>query len=299
MDMHISPTNYNCWINDPDSWIKRYVLKIRTRGEQTHAMAAGGSFDVYVKNNIIDTLDLPLAKMTWDSVEPQNLAWGQAAGRTLMDRYTGSGAFADLLLELGGAGFIRMESELRGILTGPTSLELEPVVGSLKMMVKPDLIVILKSGRLMIGDWKCNGFCSKRPFSPVPGYTKRYQGLGNFRGGVTHDDVSLGNVDGVIVDMSGCLMREARDECIQLCFGAWLSGCPVGTPFIGAIDRLVGQEFGNWSVARYRVVIGRNFQIPLFADLVRFYNLMLADQAWDTGRAAMLAMPDSTEYNWL
>jgi hypothetical protein len=180
-----------------------------------------------------------------------------------------------------------MESELRATVPGPDG---GPAVD---IMVKPDLLALLGSGRWLVGDWKVNGYVATRTVSPVAGYVKRYGNLG--RGGLIHDDVVILQSDGLVLDGGSQMLISVPDYGRQLCFGAWLAGVPVGTLFYGGIDSLVGRD----TVARYRFPIGRNFQLETWSQLTVFADLLARDLAWDADRVAVLRDADTTTYSWL
>lgn len=261
---YISPTSYSMWKKDRTAFYLRYCAdNPAPREPQTQPMAVGTAFDAYVKEHIVKNLkghlppEFEAAHILNHHVEPQVRDWAIDHGKRIFDFYCSCGALANLMLELQCALHEpRFEFQIEGRVSHSCAVGEVPILG------KPDVYFVTKGANHVILDWKVNGYCSKWPTSPAPGYVRLLPG------GKTHKDAQLMVIDGIVVNIA-CALED--DYAVQTCMYAWTLGEDVGSPFIVGIEQLVGQQ-GNQRVASHRTRIGKDFQIALFKDLVLMWT---------------------------
>jgi hypothetical protein len=271
---YLSPSGLNCWLKDRDEYYRRYLADTRwPRDPQTKPMAAGSAFDAFVKARIYKDLGLGVdASMELDAlmtaqVDPELRDWGWDVGRELFDWYVSVGGLADVMLLCAGASDVRMEFEVRGLVTGPSESK---AIGSVTLMGKPDLVVYRGEGRPVILDWKVNGYCSSRKPSPRRGYVNTRPG------GRSHRDAVVG------VDSGGDMRNLAQgidgDWGRQLAIYSWVMGAAVGEEWFCCIDQLcLGPDRDRWELAQHRGVVLAGEQHATWAACV---------ECWDRGWVA-------------
>src|SRR4030042_359925 len=110
MISHISPTALSKWENDREDFYISYLAKVRPPSvPQTQAMAVGSAFDAYVKSSLHRDLFGDDPKYSLDAlltaqVDKSVLDWAHTAGRHVFNCYKFTGAYDELLVELGQAG---------------------------------------------------------------------------------------------------------------------------------------------------------------------------------------------------
>lgn len=238
-------------------------------------MAAGSSFDAFVKNRIhIDVFGVPATlgsdydfeKIFESQVEPHCRDEARALGKYLMDIYVSSGAYGELIREILESDLApQMEFSITGTINGVT------------LTGKPDLRYFTKSGVHVIGDWKVNGAVSKHGVSPVQGYKI-----------VRPKDVSHKKFEAL--DFRGLTINKhyledfSPDWATQLCIYAWVLGeQPGDSEFVVRMEQLACRPPGlrdptlKVQVATHVARISDRFQM----DVMR--RLMEMNDALSTG----------------
>jgi len=286
---YLSPTGISTYRKNPEQFYLDYLAPIdRVREPQTQPMAIGSSFDAYVKNYVHEKLfgkghD---PKYAFDNIFEAQVSqewrdWARLHGMYLFDIYEKSGALADLMLELSQAINIpQFEIEVMGAVhsdrakqgdpgrAGETGTEREAktmVRGGVTFLGKPDVFYINKFGSHVILDFKVNGYLSRTPVSPMPGYVRLRR---DRKKAGKHDDCRLLMHNGTLINGAGFLEQTNIDWATQLSVYAWLLGCTVGEDFIAAIDQICcapnGSEFPDIRIAEHRMRVGADFQHDTF-----------------------------------
>lgn len=262
------------------------VLAAKMRREQTKPMSVGSAFDAFIKSKI--SLDLigtegEIIEHTVNILEDgvavkrktlgpkfnkellflsqvdatlQEEAWqtGEYCCRT----YIESGAYGDLVIELERAnGEIRMEASVMGtvgdcVVNGRKGV---PLLG------KPDLVFyVVKTGqqsngqpeegrRVVVVDWKINGYYGKGNTSPTKEYIRcntvdgrDVEDMEKGIGGVgrrmdLHKGVVLGNVDGLVYNMASFMNEVSTTWADQLTIYGWLMGAHIGERVLVGIEQ--------------------------------------------------------------
>jgi hypothetical protein len=263
----MSPTSIELWESDEGKEIfygKYLSDKAPDREPQTQPMAVGSAFDAYAKSflhkelmgNYGDQDAYRLDVIFEKQVEEHNRSFALDAGKKVWDFYKASGALADLMLDLRKAsGEPKFETEVLGTVDGV------PLLG------RPDIYWTIKNQdgeeRVVIFDWKVNGYMSQRTTSPKAGYLRLLQ-IGKDFG--PHKNAQPSEKDGLKINIGSWFERIDRVWAKQLSIYAWLVGkmvdehwtcCP--RPFVAAIDQIVGPATGM-RVATHRGVVSVEFQ---------------------------------------
>lgn len=269
MKDYISPSQLMLFEKDLDSYYLKYLVSDVARDPQTSAMAVGSAFDAYVKAFLAERLysvgdprrdEFELGRLLEIQCEDAVRDRAVVDGLIVFEEYKRSGALSDLMLEIkAGDGEPRMETELRGRVKGV----------DIDLLGKPDLYWYTKSGKLVVKDWKVNGFYSKA--SPRSGYV-RIRGSGSTRGLAKN----IGMVDGITYNLSGLEVSGLPVWAVQLCIYAWLIQVKdgvVGDDFFVGIEQLV------WSGGKMRTAchcgrIGVAWQEELRGRLANMYRML-------------------------
>lgn len=272
---YLSPTSIDLFWQDREAFYHRYLSEIRpARDKQTPPMAIGSAFDTYVKCDLYRKFHGTVPP-EWEfdyifekQVEPQNRDWARKHGKFAYYKYEQSGALADLLLELEQAiGTPHFELDLQGLVYGD-------LVDGIPLLGKPDLYFTNKAGRVVIYDWKVNGYCSKYNTSPAKGYLcqKGHKETG------PHKDCLLMDRDGLVINGRHFLEDVDPKWGAQLAVYGWLCGESIGAEFITGIDQLVcnpsGADVPTITVAKHRVLVGTQFQKQLWDNIKRMWYLI-------------------------
>lgn len=281
---YLSPTAISQWQTDQQEYYLRYLAEERPdKFPQTQPMAVGSAFDAYIKSHLSGRLFGPSASPDFKfetifekQVEPQNRDWALTAGKHCFESYKQSGALADLLLDLQQAkSEPRFEFEVQANVSdgGP----FVPLLG------KPDVWFQNKDGGHVILDWKVNGYMSRSPVSPAPGYIRVRDGWISGKSSKKHPDAVVMSHKGMLINVAQYLEDANPDWANQLAIYAWIMGEPVGGDFIVAIDQLCCRPvIGNFSgscapqvrVAEHRTRIKPDFQIKLFAVIKKMWEIV-------------------------
>lgn len=246
-------------------------------------------------------------------VEPHNRDWAWEHGKYCFEQYKSAGCLADLMTELKQAqGEPRFEFDLLGVVGGerePVSRvlglekenpkttgvsitvidgEQEPTVverelpGCMKgvpFLGKPDCHFHNAKGASIILDFKVNGYCSKWPQSPKPGYL-RMRSEGKFNHG-QHKKCHPMMFKGMLINIANKLNDVDESWAAQLSIYAWLLGEPIGSEFIVGIDQLscnaVKYTPPQIRIAEHRALIDKQFQINLFEQAAHCWEVINSD----------------------
>jgi hypothetical protein len=263
---YLSPNSLRTWIEDPEKYYCTYMAVNRMpRTPQTGPMAIGSAFDAFVKSHLHQGLyghygadiDHPCGErgpaylpdlIFRDQVAPEHHSWAWEAGREVFDGYVKSGALTELLREMEGSNDVSFELTL----TDAVSCS----IGSVTFLGKPDVFFRTASGRVVVLDWKVNGYFSKA--SPKPGAVRP-----------VHKDSILKVIDGITVNIGHPLEIVDVTWANQCTIYAWLLGAPIGSDFIIGIEQLCGEK--GTRIVSHRSLVSRNYQVELFAQ---------AEEAW-------------------
>lgn len=258
---YLSPTSFALFEKDPEEFYKRYLSERRfPREPQTIQMALGSAFDYIVKKYLTDALQArllnPSAALPDAQIEPQNLPDAMTIGQSIFDFYQRSGALASTVLMI--VDKARFEFSVTGNIAG--------AAGSVPLNGRPDAYFYSgpDGGVPVVLDWKVNSWV--RGVSPKAGYVESF-GFDGARG--QHKRATPAFHAGVLINLNG--PDGAIEWCDQLCVYGWLLGVPVGTPFIGAIDQLVGPA-NEPRCAKHRFLIGRDYQLRLHERYVNVWK---------------------------
>ncbi len=240
-------------------------------------MSIGSAFDAYVKSDIYSNLfgsriigsPYEFETIFEKQVEKQHRNWARIHGRYVFDRYKASGALADLMLELNGAiGEPKFEFDLQAEVRG-----MDKTISGVVFLGKPDLHFTNKQNLSVILDWKVNGYVSKWPTSPKPGYVCKKPGWS------MHKDCDRVLHKGMYINRATTMDKVDAGWAAQLSIYSWLCGDEIGSDFVTAIDQIVCNTKGltlQWPelvFAQHRTLVDPQFQIDLFN---------LAKSLWDS-----------------
>ena len=236
---YLSPSSIRTWEEDRSEFYLRYLADERPpRMPQTRPMAVGAAFDAFIKSKLVADLfgekrpQFELKTIFEAQVEPHNRDWARLAGAHVYTQYVKSGALTDLMLELSHA-----IHEPRFELTVTDEVAIGETV-PVPLLGKPDVYFITRGGEHVIYDWKVNGYCSKSPTSPKPGYIM-LRGEGR-NCGKAHKSAQVINKGGIDVNVNHPINTVAADWATQLAIYSWILGESVGAQFIAGIDQIVG-----------------------------------------------------------
>lgn len=258
---YVSPTQFFLWKQDREEYFKRYLSNRRfEKEEQTIHMGIGGAFDYQIKKKLCEQFGMEFKIKDWcDNENIREKA--QAEGERILKFYIESGAYTALLSEI--AKQYRYEFSISGIIEGKTTLiDGAMCAASVPLAGRPDAAFLSPGGRQVILDWKVNSWLSARTASPKAGY------IDLFPVRKAHRDAMPLMQDGIMMNGCGC---SHADWMTQISIYGWLIGSPVGEPIVGAIDQIVGHS-GAARMAKHRFLIGTDFQLNLFRDLVAMWE---------------------------
>lgn len=265
---YLSPTSLKLFGTKREEWYMNYISPVRPpRIPQTLPMSIGSSFDAYVKSELYRSIygdndpKFAFQALFEAQVEPQNRDTAKRDGAIAFAIYKSSGALADLVSELELASESpRFEIEVRGAIPHQHESIRKPV-GALTLLGKPDLCFLDNRGRMVIYDWKVNGFYSNSKTYPKRGYIScktKAEDLGQ------HKDCMIANQDGLRYNSMLYLEEVERDWAAQLATYGWVSGERVGSEFLVGIDQLAGKP-SELRIAKHRSLITSEFQTDVYA----------------------------------
>lgn len=255
---YLSPSQVKKWRASKCDYYLEYLADYRPpKTPQTLPMAMGSAFDVLIKKSLSRRFKAPHSypvdvdqeferQVENDAIREQ----AREAGEHLLNCYKVSGAYQDLVMEIGDPKFLRMESKMT-----------KPLFG-IPFMLLPDIDFKRPSGLQALYDWKVNGYCSASNTSPYKGFVKVRDGWRDghphSRGHNTaHKQAVLRNIDGVLVNIDRSCVNPEWD--LQLtCYGL---GLDMVAPFIVGIEQLACKHLGGTPyprVASHRWVVSDN-----------------------------------------
>lgn len=271
---HISPSALFLFEKNITEFYLKYVSRNRAPSlQQTQPMSIGSAFDAYTKSYIIKALakggeidpQYQFENLFNAQVEQHNRDWGRKAGLFAFEAYKKSGALSDLFLEITqGEKHPRFEFEVKGLVKSDGH--------EVPLLGKPDLYYVNKHGAVIVGDWKVNGFCAKTAVSPKGGYVMvrdGWEGTNTKSHRTPHKDAQIQTIKGVEVNVAATMEMINAEWSTQLSCYAWLMGCPVGFPFIAALEQLACGASGRPDqplirVASYRNLVSNKFQFEIY-----------------------------------
>lgn len=282
---YLSHSAVKMFYDDTEQFFIRYLSEERCDNEpQTQPMSIGSAFDAYAKSYLHGHLfgknHKHSAEFEFDTlfpkqVESQHRDWALEHGRYVWACYRDSGALADLLLDLSSAiGEPRFEIELVSRISTVGGDEQIPLLG------KPDIFFINNAGCPVIIDWKVNGYCSKSPPSPKPGFLK-IRSTDQSKCSGEHKNAKPGMFQGMLINTAANLEQVDQDWGNQLSMYGWLCGADVGDEFLVGIDQLVCKKdatpYPTIRVAEHRTKAGRQNQLDLFDRIAHCWDVISSD----------------------
>lgn len=274
---YLSPTAIATFYSDLELFYINYLSEEKSpRSPQTLPMSIGSALDAYAKSYMHEVIfgkgadpRFDLQTLFEEQVEPQNRDWAWVHGKHVFDVYKNSGALADLILELqNGIGEPKFEIEIKGVVS--TQRHVNGVV----FLGKPDVFFRNQEGHSVILDFKVNGYCGKRPHTPMPGYVRC---RGHMVSG-PHKDAKLVKHKGMRINEAHNLNDLDDKWAAQLAIYGWLSGEEVGADFVTAIDQFScspsGGEFPNIRIAEHRLRVSSDFQWVTYGRAQRIMEIV-------------------------
>ena len=298
---YYSPTSIAKFHNDRQEFYLNYLADNRPpRMAQTRPMSIGSSFDAYVKAYLSKKLfgeirdGFNLEEIFETQVETHNRTWAWENGEYVFECYRKSGALASLLLELEGA-----MTEPKFEFTVQEKIDHTGISeDGIMLLGKPDLYFTTKDGVKVILDWKVNGYCGKRSTSPSKGYVRITDGWNyetappSRRSGIPHKDTDVFLESGIEINVSISLEEANASWGAQTAIYGWLTGEPIGSQFITAIDQIVAKPrtegtlvFGEvpplLRIASHRCFISKEFQTSLYERIVKMDETIKSGHIFD------------------
>jgi len=284
---YLSPSSLGLWESDKEGFYLKHLAEARPpRIPQIDYMAVGSAFDAYVKSALYEdlfgkgtNLQFEFDAIFTEQVESHNRDFALDAGKYIMDSYTNSQAYCDLLTALQKSKF-EPQFEFR----------LDKTVHGVPLMGKPDCRFIHEFGAHVILDWKVNGFCSKYGSTPYKYYALIRDGwkpleaspsrkCGQPHKGykeIIHKDVAIG----------AHFMEETnKDWADQLSIYSWMLDEPVGgEDVIFCIDQVACKrrenKFPLLRIANHRARISKKWQQILLQRLTACWQTINSDHVF-------------------
>jgi len=271
MPDRLSPSALGKWESDREAFYVHYLASTKPIYEpQTEAMAVGSAFDAYVKAALHKDLfgegsdpAYELDALMESQVEEHVRDWARTAGRHVFNCYKYTGAYDELLVELGQAG-------------EPPQFEFDATgeVGGVPLKGKPDCRFIHASGAHVMLDWKVSGYCSKRTTSPKKLYAMVRDGQDMLKpsrnNGNPHKDYKPKFFKGLTIG-SHYLEEANKDWADQLAIYGWMAGEEPGTvDMVARIDQITAKPADPMPllrVANQRARISQGWQLDLVKRL--------------------------------
>lgn len=302
---YLSPSALFQYRKDKKEYFRRYCCDYKPpKIQQTPAMAVGSAFDAFVKSYLYAEFGRPKTAEEAQKYERQRLFDSQVEiqnrqvvweyGEHLFEMYKSSGALGDLMMDLRKAiDEPRFEIDLQGTVTGPSGGSGEGNMGSstggqpsvsdkgierhingVVLLGKPDIRFINSEAAHVIQDWKVNGFLSKSPVSPKPGYVqlRECDEHGGWIRRGPHKDAMIGPRFGMMLN-STKLEYVDEDWAAQLATYGWLLGSTPGQELVVGIEQFCGNK-NSLRLASHRTTIGRQFQLNLLNEYIDLWNIL-------------------------
>lgn len=242
--IRISPSSYNMFYQDIETWYARYMSPHRVREPQNLAMALGSAFDARIKSRFIGT---DFRELFDKQVENKSLVDEVLTlSAQAMNHYDSSGAFKYLENALSNASFVSFEGDVSG------------AVDDIAITGKPDLYWKDKDGQCFVLDWKVTGWTAKTIPSPKKLYVRVWPN------GSSHRDVMIRRL-GQVEHGLDCISEIDKGWATQLLFYGWL--CFGNAPFVGCIDAVMPHK-----VACYRNRISGEFVRDTVKNLRKMHD---------------------------
>jgi hypothetical protein len=256
-------------------------------------MAVGSAFDAFVKAWLSEKLfdeireGFQLEQIFEDQVAEHNRDWAWEHGKYVFEAYHDCGALTYLLTELDQAdGEPKFEFTVRGEVTPDEHTQPVTFLG------KPDVYFRTKSGRLVVLDWKVNGYCSRAGISPKPGYIKlidcykQGEGRRSYNHNRPHKDCHIELDEGLQVNIDSTFEDVNWQWADQLAIYCWLLGEPVGAQTIIGIDQIVAKPRSDGGkpllrVAHHRSYVGADYQHGLFKRALHAWKAIHSGHIFD------------------
>jgi hypothetical protein len=284
---HLSPSGLNLYLQDRDAFYWKYLSVLNLPEEpQTQAMSIGSAFDARVKSFIHSSLfganhpdanKFDFQTIFESQVAPQHRDWALSHSAYVFEQYKQSGALNDLMLNLERGHGQRFEFEVKGIVHGKREGIEEDIFG-VTLLGRPDASYINSHGAHVVLDWKVNGYCSKYPTSPKPGYLKLRQAGGVI--GKMHKDVHPMLHNGMIINAAACLESVDEQWARQLCIYSWLLGEAIGGDQLFEIHQIVakpGPNLPQLRIAEHRMLCTSFWQLALFTKIIDIWEIITSD----------------------
>lgn len=264
MVKYLSPSSLMQCENNPYTFLTTRILKCKERDPQGEAAAIGSSFDVYIKNFLLNAdpikkqqMHTRVVKSCWDpeqketvssmtpieamyhlSVEEHHRPMARFPGMNLAMAYLKSKTCKDTVWE---------EFEQH------QWYDLWWKGAKIPLFMKLDAIA-RTNGAGSPFDWKVMGSMSEVNVQPLPGY-KHIEAFD-----------SPGFLSQPHESYFGNIPMQSINEAwaTQLCTYGWGTGHTLGAPFHVCVDCLIFRRTG-WIVARYIGLIDTDFQLALAA----------------------------------
>ena len=271
MPKFLSPSSLARYEDRREEFYKMYCSPVRTpRTPQEVYMAAGSSFDAFVKSRIhrdvfgeAENKGSPyeLSTIFESQVEEHIRDEAYKMGEYLMEVYLKTGAYSNLITDiLACPNAPQMEFSVNGTVNGV------PIMG------KPDLRYVTKDFVHVIGDWKVNGSYSNYGVSPVQGYQKALSLKKSEIKSETHKRYEPTMYKDVEINKNG-LDVFSRDWATQLTMYAWCLGEEPGdTDYVVRMEQLACRRNKNnelnVKIATHMSQIDQRFQMDVMRRLM-------------------------------
>lgn len=227
-------------------------------------MAVGSAFDAFVKAElhkrfVNDGDPKYTAEALFEAqVEPHARDRARPDGLDVLAWYKKVGAFADLVEDMRGCVDPRFEAELTG------EVSVSWLDGSISLLGKPDVMYVSRTGARVVHDFKVQGYYSKAPKSPAPGYIRMFPGR------TIHKNAVVVKHKGQDVNGNAPLHIHCPDWAEQLSIYAWVLGEHVGSDYILTIDQICcNSREKTIRVAKHSAICTDPWQRGLFTRLHR------------------------------
>lgn len=265
---HISYSGFTLFESDPELFYKRYLTENRPpREPQNHYMAVGSAFDAFVKAELHDIfVNDGDPKFTAEAlfeaqVEPHNRDRARPDGLDVLKWYKNVGAFRALTNDMNGCINPQFESEITGEVT------VSRLEGGVPILGKPDVKYIHRHGARVVHDFKVQGYYSKQPKAPSPGYLREYP-LGRM-----YKTCIPKQHKGFEINGNGGLHMHCPDWAEQLSMYAWVMGEDVGSDYILTIDQICcDSQKKTIRVAKHAATVNDIWQHKLFDRIHRCWT---------------------------
>jgi hypothetical protein len=260
---YFSPSSYLMYRDDVDRFVEQYLIDLpRSNDPPSIQMSIGSAFDAFVKSNLAKKFYEGEAYAPYQletifnkqvSEEHREEAW--KIGKFLYEQYVDQGGFHALLSDMeGNLGPIYFEREAQASVRMPSGRYV-PFKGF------PDCSYINKHNKLVILDWKCNGYCSSKRTSPKKHYVISRPD------NTSHKKITPTVKYDLTVVEDHCFSEVDMKWAIQLTIYSWLLGRPIGDDTVFQIEQLLMEPGPAVRCITYRGFTTPEFQIELANEI--------------------------------